>query len=143
MVEKCISSLGIDPALCRGEKPGQYSLVKGSAKVWIDVWNIEREGRAYFQVMSPFMKIPDTNREQFYEELLTINDKLYGVAFTIYNNWAWLKHIREVEGLDETEVTATIHRIGNYADDYDDKLIAKYGQTSGDPIGAGQPAPPG
>ena len=84
------------------------------------------------------MKIPDSNREQFYEELLTINDKLYGVAFTIYNNWTWLKHIREVDGLDESEVTATIHRIGNYADDYDEKLISKYGQSGGDPMSAGQ-----
>ena len=135
LVEACIKDLGVDPAICRGEKPGQWSLVKGSAKVWIDCWYIEREARAYFQVMSPVMKIPTDalKRSALYEELLTINDKLFAVAFTIYNNWVWLKVIRETDGMDQKEAFALLTRIGNYADQYDDDLIAKFG----DPVNPG------
>lgn len=132
MVEECISRLGVDPAICRHETTaGKWSLVKGSAKVWIDVWHIENEGRAYFQVMSPVMQIPVDNRGALFQELLQINDKLFGVAFTIFNDWVWLKVIREVKGMDGDEAFAMLTRIGNYADQYDDLLINKYSPTAG------------
>lgn len=132
IVESCISSLGVDPALCRGEKPGQWSLTKGSAKVWINVWHIEREGREYIQVMCPLMQDITADKAAFYKELLEINDKLFGVAFTYYDNWVWLKVIRECDGLDQNECMAMINRIGVYADQYDDYLIGKYNsQTAG------------
>lgn len=131
IVESCISSLGVDPALCRGENAGQWSLVKGSAKVWIDVWHIEREGRAYMQVMCPLMAIPATNQGAFYQELLETNDKLFGCAFSIYNGWVWLKVIRECDGIDEKETMAMINRIGNYSDQYDDYFINKYNPAAG------------
>jgi len=43
MVEDNISSVGVDPAVCRGEKAGQWNLKKGSANVWIDVWETEKK----------------------------------------------------------------------------------------------------
>jgi hypothetical protein len=130
MIEEIIQSLGVDPSLCRGERPGQYSLMLGSARVWIDVWYIESQGRSYFQAMSPVMRLPVYERQQaFFQELLEVNDKLYGVAFTVYNGWAWLKHIRETDGLDKSEAEAMIHRIGVYADQYDDYLKGKYGEA--------------
>lgn len=139
MVETCITNLGIDPSVCRGEKAGQWSLMKGSAKVWIDVWHIERENRPYFQVMSPVMALPpNTSNEELYKELLEINDKLFGVAFSLYNGWIWLKVIRECDGMDENEAAAMINRIGIYADQYDDHLVAKYS-----PEGSGYKAPGG
>lgn len=129
MVENILSGFGIDPAQCRGERAGQWALFRGSAKVWIDLWHIETEGRAYFQVMSPVMMFPEPSKQgEFFKELLEINDKLFGVGFTIYNGWAWLKHIRELDGLDQAEATATINRIGVYADQYDDYLKQKYGE---------------
>ncbi|MBX7094501.1 MAG: YbjN domain-containing protein [Flavobacteriales bacterium] len=136
IVENCIRNLGVDPALCRGENPGQWSLVKGSAKVWIDVWYIEREQREYIQVMCPVMEVNTSNPQDLYKELLEINDKLFGCAFTIYNNWVWLKVIRECAGIDEAETSAMILRIGNYSDQYDDYLIGKYSTAS-----AGNQAP--
>jgi hypothetical protein len=130
MVEDIIRGLGVDPSLCRGQNPGQYSLMLGSARVWIDVWYIESQGRAYFQAMSPVMRLPiRESQHAFFQELLEINDKLYGVAFTVYNGWAWLKHIRETDGLDKSEAEAMIHRIGVYADNYDDYLKGKYGEA--------------
>ncbi len=130
IVEEIILALGVDPALCRGEKMGQYSLMLGSARVWIDIWYIESQGRSYFQAMSPVMRLPIYERQHaFFQELLEINDKLYGVAFTVYNGWAWLKHIRETDGLDKSEIEAMVHRIGVYADQYDDALKTKYGEA--------------
>ncbi|HNF48624.1 MAG TPA: YbjN domain-containing protein [Chitinophagales bacterium] len=127
MVENSIRKLGIDPSTCKGEKEGQYSLNRGSAAVWIDVWHIEKEGRAYFQVMSPIMDVVNvSNKPALYEELLQINDQLFNVAFTLYNNWVWLKTLREVDSLDENEIYAQITRVGNYADRYDDELKQKY-----------------
>jgi len=36
IVDNCIKRLGVDPAICKGDKPGQWDLKKGSASVWID-----------------------------------------------------------------------------------------------------------
>ncbi len=129
-VEGAIKKMNVDPALCRGEKVGQYNMVQGSVTIWIDVWNIDRENRAYFQVMSFIMSVNNVqNKSALFEELLTINDGLYNVAFTLYDNAIWLKTIREVHGLDEDEVVAQIRRIGNYGDKYDDYLKQKYDVT--------------
>lgn len=129
MIEDCITQLGVDPVTARGEEAGQWSLVKGSAKVWLDLWHIEREGRAYFQALSPVMKltevIPDKRLELF-EELLKINHSLYGVAFTCYNDFLWIKVIREAAGMDKAEALAMISRVGTYSDEYDDYLREKY-----------------
>ena len=126
MIERCISNLGVDPVQCRGSKPGSWTLNKGSVQVWVDVWYIEREQRSYLQIMSPIMKEPKSSKEDFYKELLQINDRLFGVGFTFYKDTIWLKHVRETENLQESEVLNTLHRVGNYADQYDDILKQKY-----------------
>ena len=131
MVDKCISDLGVDPSLCRGEKAGQWSLKKGSASVWIDVWHIDQENRAYFQVLAPVMEVPGQNQQAFFQELLELNYTLYGVAFVKYQNWIYVKLIRECEGLEQKEAAATINRVGGYADEYDDRLKVKYGVVVG------------
>ena len=131
MVENCIKALGVDPAVCRGEKPGQWNLQKGSASVWIDVWHIEQEGRGYFQVLAPVMQLPENNREAFFQELLELNYGFYGAAFVKFNDWVYVKMIRELDGLEEKEAAATMSRVGWYADEYDDKLKVKYGIVVG------------
>ncbi|MFL5762972.1 MAG: YbjN domain-containing protein [Bacteroidia bacterium] len=131
MVDKCIADLGVDPSLCRGEKPGQWSLKKGSAAVWIDIWYIEQENRSYFQVLAPVMEVPPANQQAFFQELLEINYTLYGVAFVKFENWIYVKLIRECDGLEQKEAAATINRVGWYADEYDDKLKVKYGVVVG------------
>ncbi|MBD3639250.1 MAG: YbjN domain-containing protein [Crocinitomicaceae bacterium] len=130
MVESCIRQLGVDPATCRGDRPGAWSLVRGSAKVYIDCWHIESQGRPYFQVMSPVMKVPEQNKETFFYDLLSFNDKLFSCAFSIYNEWAWIKMIRECDGLDASETLAIIQRVGAYADQYDDLLKQHYESTA-------------
>ncbi len=134
MVETSIRDLGVDPAACRGEQAGQWSLKKGSASVWIDLWHIERENRAYFQVLAPVMQLPTSNLQAFYQELLELNYTFYGVAFVKYNDWVYVKVIREVDGLEQKETAAMINRVGWYADEYDDKLKARYGVTTGERV---------
>lgn len=96
--------------------------------MWIDVWYVDVQERAYFQVMSPVIPVPAENQLNFYRELLEINDILFGVAFNIHKGYAYIKAIREVDGLDFTEISSTINRVGNYCDDYDDHLKTKYGE---------------
>jgi len=128
LVEDVISSFGINPVACRGDKAGMWKMFKGSAEVWIDVWYVDVQERAYFQVMSPVIPVPAENQLNFYRELLEINDILFGVAFNIHKGYAYIKAIREVDGLDFTEISSTINRVGNYCDDYDDHLKTKYGE---------------
>lgn len=130
MIENCIRSLGVDPVTCRTEKAGAWNLVRGSAKVYIDCWHIEKENRAYFQVMSPVMQVPEGQKEDFYFDLLSFNDRLYSCAFSIFKDWAWIKMIRECDGLDANEAMAIIQRVGAYADKYDDLLKEHYNSNA-------------
>lgn len=135
MVEDCISKLGIDPVICRSldensnVKPGQWNLKKGSAPVWVDIFWDEKNAASYFQVMAPVVEIPTSRLEEFYQEALETNHNLFGVSLTKYSNWLYVKALRETESLDPSEVTATLNRVGTYADDYDDHFKEKYHGT--------------
>ena len=126
LIENCIKKLGVDPAICRGEKPGQWNLKKGSANVWIDVFKREQDHFGYFQCMAPVVEIPAERQVEFLTEIMEINHTLYGVGMTKFKNWIYIKTIRELKDLSEDEAFAMLNRIGNYADEYDDKLRNKY-----------------
>lgn len=126
MVEDCIRDLGVEPATCKGEKEGQWDLKKGSASVWIDVFKKEKDFYGYFQCMGPVCKVPEKRTLEFYQEVLEINHKLYGVGMTKFKDFIYIKAIRELDGLDKEEVMATIKRVGGYANDYDDHFKKKY-----------------
>ncbi len=134
IVEEIIRDLGVDPAACRGEIAGQWNLKRGSANIWVDVWQTkDQQGNlldyGYIQVMAPVCEVPVNNQNLFTKELLEINHSLYGVAFTIFKDWAYVKAIREVDGLDKAEAQAMFNRVGAYSDEYDDKLKQKYGMA--------------
>ena len=136
MVEQVLGEYKIDPATARGQQPGQWNLQLGSAKIWCDIFqskdaNGNLINAGYFQVMAPVCEVPINNQHLFTKELLEINHSLYAVSFTIYKDHAYIKAIRELEGLDKSEVKSTFDRVGIYADDYDDKLKAKYFAFSG------------
>ncbi|CAN5255532.1 hypothetical protein BH09BAC5_BH09BAC5_04630 [soil metagenome] len=136
MVEEVIRDLGVDPSTARGDQPGQWNMRLGSASVWIDVFQSkDKDGNfidyGYLQILAPICDVPMDRVADFSMELLQTNHTLYGVAFTIYNNKSYIKSIRELEGLDKSEVRATFDRVGIYADDYDDVLKAKYFPATG------------
>jgi hypothetical protein len=136
LLEEVLKEYKIDPAAARGDAPGQWNLVLGSASVWVDIFqskdaqgNLTQYG--YFQVMAPVCDVPVNNQHLFTKELLEVNHSLYGVSFTIFKEKAYIKSIRELQGLDKSEIKSTFDRVGIYADEWDDKLKTKYFGFSG------------
>lgn len=129
VVEDGINQLGVDAEEARGENDGEWNLKRGNASVWIDLWYIEEEEGAYFQVMAPIMSLPEEEdkKNQLYQELLKLNYTLFGVSFALHEDGIYLKNIREVENLTASEVIFMIGRCGNYADSYNDELVKKFG----------------
>jgi hypothetical protein len=130
MVEACISSLGLDPSTLRGAKEGQWNLQKGSAPVWVDVFYDEHNQCSYIQMLSPIVEVPANNTIAFYEEVLKKGHDLFGVGFTQFDKWVYIKSIRECENLQQAEVMAMLNRVGVYADEYDDYFKNKYAVSS-------------
>lgn len=132
IVEKVISELGVPAEECRTQDangrvmPGQWNLSKGSARIFADVYETA-EGIAYFCVASPVMKIALTDPGKLYEKLLTLNHQMYAASFSIFQEWVWLRILRECEGMDEKECRYTFDRVGWYADQYDDQLKKEFG----------------
>jgi hypothetical protein len=136
LVEEVLTEYRIDPTTARGTDPGQWNLKLGSANVWVDVFQTkDAQGNAtnygYFQVMAPVCQVPVNNQHLFTKELLEINHSLYGVSFTIFKENAYIKSIRELQGLDKSEVKSTFDRVSIYADEWDDKLRTKYSIFNG------------
>ncbi|MCF6240106.1 MAG: YbjN domain-containing protein [Bacteroidales bacterium] len=125
LIEKAIENLGVDPATVR-EKTGQWNLKKGSAVIYINVWNDEKNQDIYFQASSTVARIPENNKEAFFSEILDINAKIFGVTMGKIDPWIFVRHVREMKGLDESEIITTINRVANYSDIYDDYLKEKY-----------------
>lgn len=132
MFEQVLVEYKVDPTTARGQAPGQWNLKLGSASVWVDIFqskdaqgNLAQYG--YLQMLAPVCDVPVNNQHIFTKDLLEINHSLYGVGFTIFKDKAYIKSIRELQGLDISEVKSTLDRVGIYANDWDDKLKAKYG----------------
>jgi hypothetical protein len=126
LVDNVIRKLGVDPEICRGEKPGQWNLKKGSASIWVDVWKLEDKDYGYIQIMGPVCEVPEEKKLEFYQELLEVNHTLYSCALTKFEKWIYVKSIRELEDLNESEIDAMFDRVGYYADYYDDFFKDKY-----------------
>lgn len=127
LVEASIKELKVDPVACRGKNPGQWGLTYKGVSVWIDVFSsAANSNRWYFSVMSPMLEVPDKNKESFYESCLEINHNLYGSAICKKNDWTYVTMLRETEGLDQSEVNATLDRVAIYCSDYRGKLKFKF-----------------
>lgn len=127
LVEASIAGLKVDPALCRGEKPGQWSYKLKDANIWIDVFNFESNpAKFYLQVMSPLCVLPDKKTEEFALDILEINYKMIGASICKRNDWLYVINIRETDNIDQSEIDATFDRVGFYSTDYYAKLAFKY-----------------
>ena len=141
MIEQVIRRVGVDPETARGQKEGQWNLKKGTSPVWVDLWFLDGETRLFFQVMSPVVPLPVVElRAAFCEDLLRLNDKLFASTFTLRDGHAWIKSIREADGLDASEAELTIRRIGYYGEKYRQLLQEKYAPEAG--ATPGPPVPP-
>jgi hypothetical protein len=127
LVETYIKALGVDPAACRGQKPGQWAITYKGATLWIDVFNMQGSpDRWYFQVMSPLVEVPDKNQESFYQNLLEINHTLFGSWICKKDKWTYVMFLREAADLDQNEVNATFDRVAHYSSDYQGKIKFKF-----------------
>lgn len=133
LVEQSIADLGVDPGLCRGDKPNQWNMAYKGSTVWIDVFNFpQNPDKYYFQVMSPLVAIPDRNEEAFFKNCLEINHLMYGSAISIKADWTYVLCLREADNLDKSEIDATLDRVAFYSADYRGKLTFKF-EGSWDP----------
>jgi hypothetical protein len=126
LVEQSIKLLNVDPALCRGQMPGQWSIIYKGATVWIDVFQNTQNKSWYFQAMSPLLQVPDKNKETFFDSVLEINRILYGSWICKKEDWTYVMSLREAAGLDLNEVNATLDRVAFYCSDYQGKLKFKF-----------------
>ena len=127
LIENSIAGLKIDVAASRGAKPGQWSIKIKDASVWIDVFDFPTSpGKFYLQVMSPLCAVPDKKKDEFSWDLLEINYKMYGSWMCKKENWIYVLSLRETAGLDQSEIDATLDRVGFYSSDYYSKLTFKY-----------------
>jgi len=133
LIEASIRELGVDPALCRGDKNGQWSMTYKGSTVWIDLFNFPNNPeKYYFQVMSPLLRVPDRNIEAFALNLLEINHNLYGSWISKKNDWFYVMSLREADNLDKSEIDAAFDRVAFYSADYHGKLTFKF-EGSWDP----------
>lgn len=127
LVETSIAALKLDVAASRGAKEGQWSIKMKDAPVWIDAFNFPTSpDKYYLQVMSPLCAMPDKKADEFAWDLLEINYKLYGSWMCKKEGWIYVLSLREAIGLDQSEVDATLDRVGFYSSDYYSKLSFKY-----------------
>ena len=60
------------------------------------------------------------------QNVLEINHTLYGSSICKKNDWMYVMSLREAEGLDQSEVNATVERVSFYCSDYQGKLKFKF-----------------
>ena len=133
LIEASLAGLKVDPALCRGEKPGQWSYKLKDATVWIDVFTSDaNQGKWYFQVMSPLCAVPNRKSAEFFQDLLEINHKMYGSWMCKKDGWMYVITLRETVNIDQSEIDASLDRVAFYSSAYYAKLSFKY-EGSWDP----------
>ena len=81
LIESAISKLGIEPEMARGPKPLTWNLIKGDARIFVEVILDHPIGRPLFQVMAPMLDWPETNSEAVGKKLLECNRTMIMAAF--------------------------------------------------------------
>ena len=129
MVEDALSRRNLDPAACRLDAtPGlAWRLRQGSAEVHVTLTPHDGEPNT-IQVIAPVMRAPDS--PALFRRLLELNaNRLTQAAFGVRGQDVVLTADRSTAGLDTVEVEEMIRRIAEYADHYDDELVAEFGGT--------------
>jgi hypothetical protein len=126
-VEQILASLGIDPVQVRMNMQEGYgwSFRRGSAVV--EVYVTQNNGIGYLQILSPIFHIPTQGLLPLYRRLLEMNLQLTNAAFGVYLDIVYVFYERPIEGLDAPEMNSIITLVSQYADEWDDKLVAEFG----------------
>jgi hypothetical protein len=126
-VEQILLTLGVDPVQARlnTEQGFGWGFQRGSAN--IEVYVVQQENVGYLQILSPIIHLPQTGLLAFYRRLLEMNLQLTNAAFGLYLDMVYVFSERPLEGLDDIEANSMISLVANYADEWDDKLVAEFG----------------
>ncbi len=126
-IEQILAHLGIDPVQVRMNMQEGYgwSFRRGSAVV--EVYVSQNNGMGYLQVLSPMLHIPAQGLLPLYRRLLEMNLQLTNAAFGVYLDVVYVFYERPIEGLDAPEMNSIITLLSQYADEWDDKLVAEFG----------------
>jgi type III secretion system-like peptide-binding chaperone len=131
MVEDAIAALGHVPDESRIEGPDDlpaWKVVKGSAHVFVYL-GVSGDDNV-LRVVAPVLEMaPGTDELSLFRHLLELNvTEISGAAFGLRNKRdVVLCAERTTVDLDPSEVTDVIRRVEDFADRYDDILVAKFG----------------
>lgn len=127
LVEQILLGIGVDPALARMnvESGFGWNFKRGSAL--IEIYIAQADDVAYFQVLSPIMHLPPTNLLPLYRRLLETNLQITNAAFGVHQDIIYIFSERRLEGMDAQEANTIINMVAQYADEFDDRLIAEFG----------------
>ncbi|OGF62578.1 MAG: hypothetical protein A2Y62_11745 [Candidatus Fischerbacteria bacterium RBG_13_37_8] len=124
MVNDLIGSFGVDPEKCRHRPRNLWSLYKGSALIYIEIFKADKDD--FIEASSPIMKLPSRNLLAFYRKLLELNFQNLGVKYFVRDDWVYLAENRQLQGLDYDELRVMVERVGGFADQWDDPLIEEF-----------------
>jgi hypothetical protein len=132
MVEEAIATLGHSADEARLEVPGvtAWRVQKGSAHVYIMITAREHENT--IRVTAPVMHLdPHVDQTQLFRRLLELNaTQVMGAAFALDKNDVILTVERSTVDLDQSEMLAMLRHVEDFADRFDDILIAEFGGRS-------------
>lgn len=126
IVEEGIRMAGVKPEQCRSKTEGQWNLKRIDVDLWVDLWNIEEEGKTYFQVMAPMVQVPADNREAFLHELLELNYQLVSACFVTYKQGVYIKATKDSDTLTPEEVYLLLNRVGHYGNIFQNALMERF-----------------
>jgi hypothetical protein len=124
IVDRTIEKMGMDLKEYKVADT-QWVYIKGSAFTLVEIGNYTHEGkeRGYIQAFAPICMLPKDNRESFLTEILKYNHQLRGAFFGIYRDILVIKVIRDLVGLDDSEVENMVSYLGKMADKLDNPII--------------------
>jgi hypothetical protein len=135
LIEEVLRARGLDTSKARlssAEGPA-WSLRQGSAEVLVFL-TPHQSGSATLQVVAPVLRASAEALAQgaLCRRLLELNaTSLQQAAFGLRGDQVVLTSDRSTEGLDAVEVEEMLVRVADYADHWDDVLVAEYGGRRG------------
>jgi len=128
LVEGALVKMGITPSEARNEGEGQWFLLNEELPIYLDAWEETestpwnyfkfKEDRSIFQIAIPFCHAPTLKRQEFFEELLTVNINLhYGkFSFNAPENVVVLVYRKPGSSLLASEIPDVIDALGYYTE---------------------------
>lgn len=128
LIDEAIEKMGINPKDAQNEGDGQWFLMNEEMPIYIDAWREEesnpwnyfkfKEDDTVFQITVPFCYMPTLKRQEFMEELMTVNLNLHYGKFS-YNpkdNIVVLVYRKPGSTLRNEEIKDVIDALGYYAE---------------------------